>query len=31
MARQISLGKRILPDTLFDSVLRKRFGINRES
>jgi NAD(P)-dependent dehydrogenase (short-subunit alcohol dehydrogenase family) len=31
MAKQISLGKRILPDTLLDSVMRKRFGITRES
>jgi NAD(P)-dependent dehydrogenase (short-subunit alcohol dehydrogenase family) len=31
MAKQISLGKRVLPDTLLDSVLRKRFGITRES
>lgn len=31
MAKQISLGKRILPDTLFDSILRKRFGLIRET
>jgi NAD(P)-dependent dehydrogenase (short-subunit alcohol dehydrogenase family) len=30
MAKRISFGKRILPDTLLDSVIRKRFGITRE-
>jgi NAD(P)-dependent dehydrogenase (short-subunit alcohol dehydrogenase family) len=29
MAKWASFGKRILPDTLFDSILRKRFGITR--
>ena len=31
MAKWASFGKRILPDTLFDSILRKRFGITREN
>lgn len=31
MARAVSIGKRILPDALFDSVLRKRFGLTHES
>jgi NAD(P)-dependent dehydrogenase (short-subunit alcohol dehydrogenase family) len=31
MAKWISFGKRILPDTLLDSLMRKRFGITRES
>jgi NAD(P)-dependent dehydrogenase (short-subunit alcohol dehydrogenase family) len=29
MAKWASFGKRILPDTLFDSIMRKRFGITR--
>ncbi|MGB7730743.1 MAG: SDR family oxidoreductase [Candidatus Acidiferrum sp.] len=31
MAKWVSFGKRILPDTLLDSIMRKRFGITRES
>jgi len=31
MAKAVSIGKRILPDALFDSVLRWRFGLTRES
>ena len=31
MAKWLTFGKRILPDTLLDSVMRKRFGITRES
>lgn len=30
MARLVSIGKRILPDSMLDSMLRKRFGIRRE-
>ncbi|HMD42374.1 MAG TPA: SDR family oxidoreductase [Candidatus Acidoferrum sp.] len=30
MAGWISLGRRILPDTLLDSLLRRRFGIHRQ-
>jgi len=31
MAKWVSLGKRILPDTLLDSIVRRRFGLTRES
>jgi NAD(P)-dependent dehydrogenase (short-subunit alcohol dehydrogenase family) len=31
MAKWLAFGKRILPDTILDSVMRKRFGITRES
>lgn len=31
MAKSISFGKRILPDTLLDSLMRKRFGLTREN
>ncbi|HKN24357.1 MAG TPA: SDR family oxidoreductase [Candidatus Acidoferrum sp.] len=31
MAKWLSFGKRILSDALLDSILRKRFGITRES
>jgi NAD(P)-dependent dehydrogenase (short-subunit alcohol dehydrogenase family) len=31
MAKWASIGKRILPDTLLDSILRRRFGVTRES
>lgn len=30
LAKQLSLGKRLLPDTIMDSILRKRFGITRD-
>src|ERR1700690_1497710 len=30
LAKRVALAKPILPDTLFDSFLRKRFGIERE-
>ena len=29
MAKLLSIGKRILPDTLLDSILRQRFGVTR--
>jgi NAD(P)-dependent dehydrogenase (short-subunit alcohol dehydrogenase family) len=31
LAKWVSLGKRLLPDTLLDSFLRRRFGITREN
>jgi NAD(P)-dependent dehydrogenase (short-subunit alcohol dehydrogenase family) len=31
MAKWLSLGRRILPDTLLDSILRRRFGVTRAS
>lgn len=31
LARWVALGKRILPDSLLDSMLRKKYGITRES
>ena len=31
MAKWLSIGKRILPDTLLDSIMRRRFGITREA
>jgi NAD(P)-dependent dehydrogenase (short-subunit alcohol dehydrogenase family) len=31
MAKWISFGKRILPDTLLDSFMRRRFGITRDN
>jgi NAD(P)-dependent dehydrogenase (short-subunit alcohol dehydrogenase family) len=31
LARWISLGKRILPDSMIDSFMRKRFGVTKES
>lgn len=31
LAKWTSLGKRILPDTLLDSFLRRKFGVTRES
>lgn len=30
LTKWLSFGKRILPDTLLDSIMRKRFGITRE-
>jgi NAD(P)-dependent dehydrogenase (short-subunit alcohol dehydrogenase family) len=30
LAKLLAFGKRILPDTLLDSILRRRFGITRE-
>jgi NAD(P)-dependent dehydrogenase (short-subunit alcohol dehydrogenase family) len=30
LAKRLSLGKRLLPDTTLDSILRRRFGIVRE-
>lgn len=30
LAKRLALGKRLLPDTILDSILRKRFGIVRE-
>jgi NAD(P)-dependent dehydrogenase (short-subunit alcohol dehydrogenase family) len=30
LAKRLSLGKRLLPDTILDSIMRKRFGIVRE-
>lgn len=30
LAKQLSFARRILPDTLLDSVMRKRFGITRD-
>jgi NAD(P)-dependent dehydrogenase (short-subunit alcohol dehydrogenase family) len=31
MAKWLSIGKRILPDTLLDSLMRRRFGVTREA
>ena len=31
LATWVSLGKRLLPDTLLDSIMRRRFGITREA
>jgi short-subunit dehydrogenase len=31
MAKWAAFGKRILPDTFMDSIMRRRFGITRES
>jgi len=31
LAKRLALGKRLLPDTILDSILRKRFGITRET
>lgn len=31
LAKKLSFGKRILPDTVFDAVMRRRFHITRES
>ncbi len=31
MAKWLAIGKRILPDTLLDSLIRRRFGVTREA